>query len=173
MISVNFRVLQTSVAVRTAGCRKGQWRNKAPKAFSCPDFGAPKIGPKPLSNCQGAILTLPCSRKATQRPTVADTGLYLYLWSRPRLLLKLSGEIVQAHASLLLAVLLHLSPQDFLLSGVEVVAPVFFCAIYLAEIQLQCITGLVLRNVIVGIDVKPVIILIRAVPNSSSPGVVL
>lgn len=56
MISVNFKVLQTSVAVRTAGCRKGQWRNKAPKAFSCPDFGAPKIGPKPLSNCQGAIL---------------------------------------------------------------------------------------------------------------------
>ena len=36
MISVNFKVLQTSVAVRTAGCRKGQWRNKAPKAFSCP-----------------------------------------------------------------------------------------------------------------------------------------
>jgi signal transduction histidine kinase len=34
MISVNFKVLQTSVAVRTAGCRKGQWRNKAPKAFS-------------------------------------------------------------------------------------------------------------------------------------------
>ena len=47
MISVNFKVLQTSVAVRTAGCRKGQWRNKAPKAFSCPAFGAPKSGPKP------------------------------------------------------------------------------------------------------------------------------
>ena len=74
MISVNFKVLQTSVAVRTAGCRKGQWRNKAPKAFSCPDFGAPKIGPKPRSTCQGAILTLPRSHEATQRPTGADTG---------------------------------------------------------------------------------------------------
>lgn len=74
MISVNFKVLQTSVAVRTAGCRKGQWCNKAPKAFSCPDFGAPKIGPKPRSTCQGAILTLPRSHEATQRPTGADTG---------------------------------------------------------------------------------------------------
>ena len=75
MISVNFKVLQTSVAVRTAGCRKGQWRNKAPKAFSCPDFGAPKIGPKPRSTCQGAILTLPRSHEATQRPTGADTAV--------------------------------------------------------------------------------------------------
>lgn len=85
MISVNFKVLQTSVAVRTAGCRKGQWRNKAPKAFSCPDFGAPKIGPKPLSNCQGAILTLPRSHEATQRPTGADTG---------HLLLGISAECI-------------------------------------------------------------------------------
>ena len=74
MISVNFKVPQTSVAVRTAGCCKGQWRNKAPKAFSCPDFGAPKIGPKPLKIPGGAILTLPHSHEATQRPTGADTG---------------------------------------------------------------------------------------------------
>ena len=134
MISVNFKVLQTSVAVRTAGCRKGQWRNKAPKAFSCPDFGAPKIGPKPRSTCQGAILTLPRSHEAAQRPTRANMGLYLYLWSRPRLLLKLPGVLVQAHAGLVLAERLHLACQHLLLSGVEVIAPVFFCAISFAEI---------------------------------------
>lgn len=74
MISVNFKVLQTSVAVRTAGCRKGQWRNKAPKAFSCPAFGAPKSGPKPPQNRRGATVTLPHACEATQRPTRADTG---------------------------------------------------------------------------------------------------
>lgn len=74
MISAIFKALKTSVAVRTAGCCEWHWRRKAPMLFSCPNFGAPKIGPKPLSNCQGAILTLPCSRKATQRPTGADTG---------------------------------------------------------------------------------------------------
>lgn len=74
MISVNFKVLQTSVAVRTAGCRKGQWRNKAPKAFSCPAFGAPKSGPKPPQNRRGATVTLPHACEATQRPTGADTG---------------------------------------------------------------------------------------------------
>ena len=59
---------------------------------------------------------------------------------------------MQAHAGLLLAERLHLACQHLLLSGVEVIAPVFFCAISFAEIQLQCVTGLVLRNVIVGID---------------------
>ena len=74
MISVNFKVLQTSVAVRTAGCRKGQWRNKAPKVFSCPAFGTPKSGPKPSQNRRGATVTLPHACEATQRPTRADTG---------------------------------------------------------------------------------------------------
>ena len=109
MISVNFKVLQTSVAVRTAGCRKGQWRNKAPKAFSCPDFGAPKIGPKPPQNRRGATVTLPRSHEATQRPTGADTGLYLCLGSLPLFLPKLPGVLVQARAGLLLAERLHLA----------------------------------------------------------------
>ena len=73
-ISVNFKMPQTLVAVRTAGCCEWHWRRKAPMLFSCPDFGAPKIGPKPRSTCQGAILTLPRSHEATQRPTRADTG---------------------------------------------------------------------------------------------------
>ena len=124
MISVNSKTAKTYVAVRTAGCRKGQWRNKAPKAFSCPDFGAPKIGPKPRSTCQGAILTLPRSCEATNRSTGANTGLHLYLRRRPRLLLKLPGEIVQAHTVLLLAERLHLPNQHLLLGGVQVVAPV-------------------------------------------------
>ena len=42
------------------------------------------------------------------------------------------------------------------------IAPVFFCAISFAEIQLQCITGAALFDVVVGIDVEPVIVLIGA-----------
>lgn len=63
-------------------------------------------------------------------------GLYLYLWSRPRLLLKLLGVLVQTHAGLLLVERLHLACQHLLLSSIEVIAPVFFCAISFAEIQL-------------------------------------
>ena len=87
MISVNFKVLQTSVAVRTAGCRKGQWRNKAPKAFSCPDFGAPKIGPKPLKSPGGAIFTRFRSGEVTQWLTGAKAGLLRPVWPARRSLL--------------------------------------------------------------------------------------
>lgn len=71
-----------------------------------------------------AILTLPRPREATNRPTRANTGLHLHLRRRPRLLLKLPGEIVQAHTVLLLAERLHLPNQHLLLGGVQVVAPV-------------------------------------------------
>ena len=50
------------------------WGVYDPTSFSCPDFGAPKIGPKPLKIPGGTILTLPRSHEATQRPTGADTG---------------------------------------------------------------------------------------------------
>lgn len=69
---------------------------------------------------------------------------------------------MQARAGLLLAERLHLACQHLLLSGVEVIAPVFFCAISFAEIQLQCITETVFLDVVVGIDVEPVIVLIGA-----------
>ncbi len=42
--------------------------------FSCPDFGAPKIGSKPLKSPGGAIFTRFRSGEATQRLTGADTG---------------------------------------------------------------------------------------------------
>ena len=42
------------------------------------------------------------------------------------------------------------------------IAPVLFCAISFAEIQLQCITETVFLDVVVGIDVEPVIVLIGA-----------
>ena len=71
-----------------------------------------------------AILTLPRSCEATNRPTRATTGLHLHLRRRPGLLLKLPSEIVQAHAVLLLAERLHFPSQHLLLGGVQVIAPV-------------------------------------------------
>ena len=72
---------------------------------------------KTLQISGAAILTLPHSCEATNRPTGANTGLHLYLRRRPRLLLKLPGEIVQAHAVLLLAKRLHLPRQHLLCSA--------------------------------------------------------
>ena len=63
---------------------------------------------------------------------------------------------------MLLAVVLHLACQHLLLSSVEVIAPVFFCAISFAEIQLQRVSETVFLDVVVGIDVEPVIVLIGA-----------
>lgn len=58
MISVNFKVLQTSVAVRTAGCRESQWRNKAPKA-----------SPAPLSAHRKAARNRPKTAEALRLPS--------------------------------------------------------------------------------------------------------
>ena len=124
-------------------------------------FGAPKSGPKTLQIPGAAILTLPRPCEATNRPTGANTGLHLYLWRRPRLLLKLSGKIAQTHAVLLLAERLHFPSQYLLLGSIQVIAPVLLCAISLAEIQLQRIARSVLRDVVVGVDIQPVIVLVR------------
>ena len=43
--------------------------------FSCPDFGAPKIGPKPLKSPGGAIFTHFRSVEVAQRLTGAKAGL--------------------------------------------------------------------------------------------------
>lgn len=61
-----------------------------------------------------------------------------------------------------LAELLHLPGQHFLFGSIQVIAPVLLCAISLAEIQLQRIAWSILCDVIVGVDIQPVIILIRA-----------
>ena len=69
---------------------------------------------------------------------------------------------MQAHAGLLLAERLHLACQHLLLSGVEVIALVCVCASCFAEIQLQRVLATVFLDVVVGIDVEPVIVLIGA-----------
>ena len=91
--------------------------------------------------------------------------LYLQLHHRPLLLFRFLAEllrvVVETHASLLLTVFLHLAQQDILLCGVELVAPAFLGTVALAERQLQRVTGSILRDVVVGIDVEPVIVFVR------------
>lgn len=105
-------------AVKSIGAEKRQCFSPATA------FGAPKSGPKTLQIPGAAILTLPRPCEATNRPTGANTGLHLYLWRRPRLLLKLSGKIAQTHAVLLLAERLHFPSQYLLLGSIQVIAPV-------------------------------------------------
>ena len=97
---------------------------KSANAFLLLRFRRTEKRAKTFQTSGAAILTLPRSCEATNRPTGANTGLHLYLWRRPRLLLKLPGEIVQAHAVLLLAKLLHLPSQHLLLGGIQVIAPI-------------------------------------------------
>ena len=97
---------------------------KSANAFLLLRFRRTEKRAKTLQIPGAAILTLPRPREATNRPTRANTGLHLHLRRRPRLLLKLPGEIVQAHTVLLLAERLHLPNQHLLLGGVQVVAPV-------------------------------------------------
>ena len=115
---------QTLVAVRTAGCCEWALARKSANAFLLLRFRRTEKRAKTFQISGAAILTLPRSCEATNRSTGANTGLHLYLRRRPRLLLKLPGEIVQAHTVLLLAERLHLPNQHLLLGGVQVVAPV-------------------------------------------------
>ena len=57
-------------------------------------------------------------------------------------------------------VFLHLAQQDILLCGVELVAPALLGAVALAERQLQRVTGLALCDIVVGVDIDPIIIFI-------------
>ena len=66
----------------------------------------------------------------------------------------------ETHAGLLLTVFLHLAQQDILLCGVELVAPAFLRTVALAERQLQRVTGLALSDIVVGVDIEPIIIFI-------------
>ena len=95
---------------------------------------------------------------------VPKLALYLQLHHRPLLLFRFLAEllriVVETHAGLLLTVFLHLAQQDILLCGVELVAPVLLGAVTLAERQLQCVTGLALCDIVVGIDIEPIIIFI-------------
>lgn len=100
--------------------------------------------------------------------------LYLQLHHRPLLLFRFLAEllrvVVETHAGLLLTVFLHFTQQDILLCGVELVAPAFLGTVTLAERQLQRVAGSILRDVVVGIDVEPVIVLpVRTkVPKAAS-----
>ena len=67
---------------------------------------------------------------------------------------------MQAHAGLLLAELLHLPRQHFLLGGVQVVVPVLLRAIPFAEIQFQFVAEAVFLDIVVSINVEPIIILV-------------
>ncbi|CAN4072925.1 FMN reductase [NAD(P)H], partial [Dysosmobacter welbionis] len=80
----------------------------------------------------------------------------------PLFLSKLLCVVAQTHAGLLLTVFLHLPQQNILLRCVEPVAPGFLCAVRFAEIQLQRVAGAVFLHVVVGVDVEPVIVFIRA-----------
>ena len=76
------------------------------------------------------------------------------------LVTKLLCVLVQAHAGLLLAELLHLPRQHFLLGGVEGIVPALLRAIPFAEIQFQFVAEAVFLDIVVGVDVEPVIILV-------------
>jgi len=76
------------------------------------------------------------------------------------LLVKLLGILAQAHAGLLLTEFLHLPHQHFLLGCIERVAPALLGAVTLAERQLQRVAGSILRDVVVGVDIEPIIIFI-------------
>ena len=78
-----------------------------------------------------------------------------------RFLAELLRVVVETHAGLLLTEFLHLAQQDILLCGVELEAPAFLGTVALAERQLQCVAGSILRDVVVGIDVEPVIVFVR------------
>ena len=111
----------------------------------------------------------PGCRDATLAPKAAHSGsqgrtrrLHLHLRSLCLFLVKLLGILAQAHAGLLLAERIHLPCQHLPLRRVELVVPVFLCAVRFAEAQLQCVAGSILRDVIVGVDVEPVIVFIRA-----------
>ena len=75
---------------------------------------------------------------------------------------KLLCVVAETHAGLLLAELLHLPQQNIPLRRVEPVAPVFLCAVRFAETQFQRVAGAVFLHVVVGVDVEPVIVFIRA-----------
>ena len=106
---------------------------------------------------------------ATPSPNCAHSGpqggtarLHLHLGSLYLLLAELLGKLAEAHAGLLLTVFLHLPQQNILLRRVEPVAPVLLCAVRFAEAQLQRVAGAVFLHVVVGVDVEPVIVFIRA-----------
>ena len=81
--------------------------------------------------------------------------------------MKLLCILAQAHAGLLLTEFLHLPHQHFLLGCVERIAPAFLGAVTLAERQLQRVAGSILRDVVVGIDVEPVIVFARCLLYTS------
>ena len=70
------------------------------------------------------------------------------------------GKLAEAHAGLLLTVFLHLPQQNILLRRVEPVAPALLGTVALAERQLQRVTGLALCDIVVGVDIEPIIIFI-------------
>ena len=74
--------------------------------------------------------------------------------------MKLLGILAQAHAGLFHAKRIHLPQQDILLCCVERIAPALLGAVTLAERQLQRVAGAILRDVVVGVDIEPIIIFI-------------
>ena len=74
--------------------------------------------------------------------------------------MKLLGILAQAHAGLFHAKRIHLPQQDILLGCVERIAPALLGAVTLAERQLQRVAGSILRDVVVGVDIEPIIIFI-------------
>ena len=77
-----------------------------------------------------------------------------------RFLSKLLCVVVETHTSLFLTKRIHLLRQHLPLRRVELVAPGFLCAIRFAEIQFQCVAGLALCEIVVGVDIEPIIIFI-------------
>ena len=76
----------------------GRWRRKAPMPFSCPDFGALKIGPKTGKTAGGAIFTRLCSCEGTQGLTGAETKLQRSIipidgWNRTDAVVKEDGAV--------------------------------------------------------------------------------
>ena len=97
----------------------------------------------------------------TQRLTGRTRWLHLHLRCLHLLLAELLRVDTETHAGLLLTEFLHLPHQHFLLGCVELVAPALLRAVTLAERQLQRVAGSILCDVVVGIDVEPVIVFVR------------
>ena len=131
-------------------------------------IGGAKAGTNSADACLGC-------RDATLAPEAAHSGsqwrtrrLHLHLRSLCLFLTKLLGILAQAHAGLFHAKRIHLPQQDILLCCVERIAPALLGVVTLAERQLQRVAGSILRDVVVGIDVEPVIVFVREDKGSTS-----
>ena len=102
----------------------------------------------------------PRPQSRTQRLTGRTRWLHLHLRCLHLLLAELLRVDTETHAGLLLTEFLHLPQQDILLCCVEWVAPALLGAVTLAERQLQRVTGLALCDIVVGVDIEPIIIFI-------------